>query len=106
MQLNIRFKGMDSTEAIRDYFEDRIGKLKKHLPANTVMNVSLAKQKITGDAEVNFYFNNKNIVATESSEDLYSAIDLVVDKVARQVSRAKGRARERTSNTIRDVPSS
>lgn len=95
MQLNVRFKGMESTEALKDYFEDRFKKLHKHVPVNTVVNVSLAKAKLDGEAEVSFNFAGKSIVATERSEDLYAAIDAVVDKVTRQVTRARDRQRNR-----------
>ena len=101
MQLNVRFKGMESTEALKDYFEDRMRKLNKHVPVNTVVNVSLAKEKLDGEAEISFNYNGKSIVAAERSEDLYSAIDAVVDKVARQVSRVKSRARNRNVGNAR-----
>ena len=102
MQLNVRFKGMESTDALRDYFEDRVKKLNKHVPVNTVMNVSLAKEKLDGEVEIIFNYNGKSIVATERSEDLYAAIDAVVDKAARQVTRAKSRARNRNGGSVRE----
>ena len=103
MQLNLRFKGMESTDALRDYFEERIGKLKKHVPVNTVVNATLAKEKVDGEVEVSFRYNGKSIVATERAEDLYNAIDQVVDKVTRQVARAKERSRNRGNESIREA---
>ncbi|NOZ86719.1 MAG: ribosome-associated translation inhibitor RaiA [Deltaproteobacteria bacterium] len=104
--MNLRFKGMESTDALKDYFKERIAKVKKHVPVNTVMNVTLAKEKVQGQVEVSFRYNGKSIVAAERSEDMYNAIDTVVDKISRQVAKAKERARSRTSNTIREISTS
>ncbi|MBM6616312.1 ribosome hibernation-promoting factor, HPF/YfiA family [Bacillus suaedaesalsae] len=91
MDFNIRGENIEVTPAIRDYVEQKVGKLDKYFSEglNSQVNVNLKvyhnKQKI----EVTIPMSNMTLRAEESHNDLYAAIDLVVDKLERQIRKHK-----------------
>jgi putative sigma-54 modulation protein len=91
MKFNIRGENLKVTEAIRDYVEKKIGKLDKYFenkPASDVhVNLSVynEKQRI----EVTIPMTSLLLRAEEEHTDLYAAIDLVVDKLERQIRKYK-----------------
>ena len=95
MKLVIHGKNIEITEAIREYVHQKIEKAVSHFQQLTTevdVHLSVAKnQRITSKqaAEVTIYANGTVIRAQESSEDLYASIDLVADKIARQLRKYK-----------------
>ncbi len=89
MNVNITFKGMDPSDAIRNYTLERTSKLKRFLPPNTTLNTILQKEKVREIAEINFNFKGHSYTAKSDSEDIYTSIDKVVDKVVRQLAKEK-----------------
>lgn len=97
MHIDINATNMDLTDAIRDYVETKIGSLDKFIDsddtsARAAVDVGLTtKAHQHGEvfyAEVNLHTALTNFYATEEAEDLYAAIDLVQDVVARELRRA------------------
>jgi len=95
MKLVIHGKNIEITEAIREYVHQKIEKAVSHFQQLTTevdVHLSVAKNpRITSKqaAEVTIYANGTVIRAQESSEDLYASIDLVADKIARQLRKYK-----------------
>lgn len=91
MKFNIRGDKMKTTQAIDDYIIAKIGKLDKYLedPENTtatvVVKVHGAKQKV----EVTININKVIFRAEEEHKDLYATIDLVSEKLERQIKKNK-----------------
>ena len=96
MNMNIRFKGLESSEAAREYLEERTGKLAKFLPPTVVLNATLADDKISKSTEITFNFKGTNYVAKKDSDTLYASIDEAVDTLVKQLSRAKDKKVSRT----------
>lgn len=90
MKFNIRGNNLDVTKSINDYIEDKISKLEKYFEDDSIEVKTLISTKgIEQKVEVTIWSGKYNIRAEESNEDLYAAIDLVVDKLERQLKKYK-----------------
>jgi len=90
MNLNLTGHHLDITPAIREYVTSKFGRLGRHfdhvIDVNVVMTVEKLKQKI----EANVHVRGKDIFAECADQgDLYAAIDLLVDKLDRQILKHK-----------------
>lgn len=95
MQIAIRAKNVEITSPLREYLDKRLGKVERHFGADVTVNVVVTNEPAGYGAEVTIPYNGLIIRAEEKSQDLYSAIDLVVDKIVRQVNRYRGRLQAR-----------
>jgi putative sigma-54 modulation protein len=89
MQVNVHFRNTKATDALRDYALRRLSKVDKLLIKPEDAQVTLAVEKQLHIATVQVRSNGEVMTAREEAEDLYAAIDLVVDKVERQARRYK-----------------
>jgi len=94
MQVSVTFKHLEPTDAIRSYAEDKVGKIKKYLDNPVDANVVLSVEKFRHIAEVNLMVNGIAVAATDATEDMYSSIDNVMDKIERQLRRHKERIKK------------
>ncbi|MCK5825640.1 MAG: ribosome-associated translation inhibitor RaiA [Desulfuromusa sp.] len=90
MQIAVTFRHMESSDAIRNYVEDKLSRVKKYIdePIDAQVVLSIQK-KINHRAEVTMVAKGLTMKSTESKEDMYAAIDLMVDKIERQLKRHK-----------------
>ncbi len=95
MAVNISFRNLDSSDAIRDYATDRVSRVKKYIESPFDANIVLSVEKFRHIAEVTISFDGQTINGEEETEDLYSAIDLVMDKIERQVKKHRGKLTNR-----------
>jgi putative sigma-54 modulation protein len=91
MQLSITGRNLEVTEALRNYAAEKLGKVEKFLDAVTAAHVILSVEKYRQIAEVTLRVRDLTIRAEESTPDMYSSLDLVADKIERQIQRYKGR---------------
>lgn len=100
MQINLQAKGIEATEAIKDYVNKKIFSLDKFFKNSTediVLNVEIGKttnhhkQGEFLKAEINFSFIGKDFYAISEKEDLYVAIDDVKNDIERQIVATKKR---------------
>ena len=95
MKLLIQGNNIAVTDAIHDYVEQKLEKAVKHfqnLTTKVDVHLSVARNARISNkhkAEVTVYANGKVIRAQENSENLYASIDLVSDKIARQLRKYK-----------------
>jgi putative sigma-54 modulation protein len=95
MKLLIQGNNIAVTEAIHDYVEQKLEKAVKHFNGMTTkvdVHLSVERNARIADrhkAEVTVYANGTVIRAQEGSENLYASIDLVSDKIARQLRKYK-----------------
>lgn len=93
MKFNIRGENIEVTPALREYVEQKVGKMDRYfedgLNANVNVNLKVYnnKQKI----EVTIPMTQLTLRAEEQHNDLYAAIDLVTDKLERQIRKHKTR---------------
>lgn len=89
MNLNLTGNHLDVTPAIRDYVVAKIGRVKKHFDHVIEVNVVLSVDKLQHRIEVNLHTRGKDIHAEAVEADMYAAIDVVADKLDRQVLKHK-----------------
>ena len=91
MKFNIRGENLKVTEAIREYVEKKIGKLEKYFesPITSDVHVNLSVYNGNQRIEVTIPMSGLLLRAEEEHTDLYAAIDLVVDKLERQIRKYK-----------------
>jgi putative sigma-54 modulation protein len=82
---------MEATEALREYAIEKVAKVEKYLDQLTEADIVLSKEKHRHTAEVTLNGNRIAINGKEVTGDMYSAIDLVLDKIERQVKKHKGK---------------
>jgi len=89
MHIDITFKNIDPSDALKDYAKKRLAKIGKFIDRPAEAHVILSVEKIRHKAEVTLNADGVIINAVEITEDMYSAIDMVMDKVERQVKKHK-----------------
>lgn len=99
MKFNIRGDKLEVTSAINDYVESKIGKLDKYfkdenIESNIVIKIRGNKQII----EVTIITDNFILRSEEEHDDLYAAIDLVIDKLERQIRKNKTKLKKQNIN--------
>jgi len=80
---------MDITPALRSYVQDKFGKLERHFDHMTNVHVILTVEKERQIAEATIHVNRGNLFADARTDDMYAAIDSLVDKLDRQVKKHK-----------------
>ena len=79
MQVSVTFRNMESKEILREYVQEKISKLKKYFDYPLEANVVLIVEKHRHIAEVTLVANRLTINAQEETEDMFSAIDRVLE---------------------------
>ncbi len=116
MKLVIQGKNIEITDAIHDYVHQKIEKAVSHFQSITTevdVHLSVARNpRINPNqtAEVTIYANGTVVRAEESTANLYASIDLVADKIARQLKKykekrqAKAQSAVKTANALTEDP--
>ena len=103
MKYNIRGDKMVVTEAIRDYTEEKLGKLEKYFKDDDITaNVLTRVRGNSQIVEVTIPTNKFVLRSEEENEDLYAAIDLVSDKLERQIRKNKTRLNRNVKENARE----
>ena len=89
MQIDITGHQLDVTTSIRDYFNTKFERIKRHFDQVINVHAILSVEKINHKAEATMNVNGKTLFAESTEEDLYAAIDLLIDKLDKQVRRHK-----------------
>ncbi|RFU63937.1 ribosome hibernation-promoting factor, HPF/YfiA family [Peribacillus glennii] len=91
MNYNVRGENIEVTPAIREYVERKIGKLERYFSdtSNADAHVNLKVNNSTSKVEVTIPMPNLVLRAEEANADMYAAIDLIVDKLERQIRKHK-----------------
>jgi putative sigma-54 modulation protein len=115
MKLVIQGKNIEITDAIREYVNQKIEKAVSHFQnmiTEVDVHLSVARNPRVNSrqiAEVTMYLNGAVVRAEEGSENLYASIDLVADKISRQLrkykeKRAAKQATTKTAEALSDQP--
>ena len=89
MQINLTGHHVDITTAIREHVTEKMAKLERHFDNITSAHVVLNVEKLRHIAEATVYVCGAELFATAEDENMYSAIDAMIDKLDRQVIRHK-----------------
>jgi putative sigma-54 modulation protein len=96
VNIAITFRHMEATEAMKVYATEKVAKLQKFLRQPMKGQVTLSCEKKLHRAEVDIHSGAEHYHAHEESEDMYASVDLVIDKLERQI-----RAARKTSTSRR-----
>lgn len=94
MQINITGHRLDVTPAIRAFTEEKFDKLERHFDQITSINVVFDVEKLRQIAEATVFVAKGELHASSESEDLYAAIDTLIDKLDRQLIKHKEKMRQ------------
>lgn len=89
MQISLTGHHVEITPALRDYAKSKMERLERHFDNVTNMHVILSVEKLRHKAEATVHLNGGNLYADATHEDMYAAIDALVDKLDRQVKKHK-----------------
>lgn len=89
MQLSVTGHHVDITDSLRDYVENKIDKVGRHFDLVSDVHCILKVEKLRHTAEATVSVNGGRIYADATEEDMYAAIDGLVDKLDRQVRKYK-----------------
>lgn len=91
MNLTLTGHHVEVTPAIRDYVKSKLSRITRHFDQVIDVNVILSVEKLAHRAEASIHVSGRNIHAESREGDMYAAIDLLADKLDRQVLKHKER---------------
>ncbi len=95
MQLSVTGHHVELTDALRGYVEDKIKRIERHFDHVTNVHVILSVEKHMQKAEATVHVSGADVFADAIQEDMYAAIDGLVDKLDRQILRHKEKIQKR-----------
>lgn len=96
MNLSINGRHLEVTPAIREYVLNKLSRTTRHFDSVIDSQVILSIERLKHTAEITMRLRGKDIHCTANDENLYAAIDLLADKVDRQVIKYKTKAQNYT----------
>jgi putative sigma-54 modulation protein len=94
MQTSVTFKNLDPSENLKSYVTEKLDRFDRLLDNPAEANVVLSVEKFRHIAEINIIGDRLNINGREEINDMYSAIDMVLDKLEKQIKKNKQKIRE------------
>lgn len=91
MRINVRGKNIEVTPALKDYVEKRLSKLEKYLDGIRDVQVTLTVEREDHKVEVTMPLNGMILRGEEVTGDMYASIDLVVEKLEKQIEKYKAK---------------
>jgi putative sigma-54 modulation protein len=102
MQVNLTGHHVDLTDALRAYVDEKIARLERHFDHVSNVHVILSVEKLNKKAEATVHIAGADVFADSVHEDMYAAIDALVDKLDRQVLRHKEKLKKHRGNGNRE----
>jgi putative sigma-54 modulation protein len=90
MNIAITFRHIEPSEPVKKYAHEKIAKLQKFLRQPMQAHLTLVTERIEHIVEVRISSGSEHYQGKEQSEDMYASIDMVVDKLERQIRSGKG----------------
>ena len=106
MQINLSGHHVDITTPLRDYVNGKMERLERHFDNVIDLHVVLGVEKLRHKAEATIHLNGSRVFADSTQENMYAAIDNLVDKLDRQVKKYKEKhaeERHRAEKPARNV---
>ena len=103
MNLSLSGHHLDVTPALRKYVQGKLARVTRHFDHVIDAHVVLSVDKLRQKAEVTLHVRGKDIHCACEEADLYAAIDLVADKLDRQVLKYKGKREAKTHEAPRSA---
>jgi putative sigma-54 modulation protein len=107
MQISVTFKNLPPSEHLKAYVKEKLDRFDRLLDNPAEASVVLSVEKFRHIAEINITGDRLNLIGKEEINDMYSAIDMVMDKLEKQLKKGKQKTRERrggAKSSIKDIP--
>lgn len=109
MNLTISGHHLEVTPAIRDYVKGKLDRVTRRydniIDISVILSIeTLPEKEKRQKAEINLNMSGKTIHVESVSQDLYAAIDLLMDKLDRTVMKHKGKQQEHSRESIKHMP--
>ncbi len=95
MQTSLTFKNLDPSDHLKSYIQEKLDRFDKFLDNPAEASVVLAVEKFRHIAEISVSGDRLNLIGKEETNDMYSAIDMALDKLEKQIKKNKQKVRER-----------
>ncbi|WP_296053597.1 ribosome hibernation promoting factor [uncultured Alteromonas sp.] len=89
MQINLTGHHIEITDSLRNYVDTKFSKLERHFDHISNVHVILNVEKLSQKAEATMHLSGAEVFASSENQDMYAAIDSMVDKLDRQVIKHK-----------------
>ncbi len=99
MKIKTHGNKMIITKSINDYLDEKLKRLDKYFESENTANVNVSIKNAEHKIEISVVTNFFTIRAEECSKDLYKSIDLVIDKLERQITKNKSKIQKKYSKT-------
>ena len=105
MQITVKGHQVDVTPALHDYAKSKFERVTRHFDHLHELNVVLGVEKLLHKAEATMQFAGKKsgrtLHAVATATDMYAAIDVLVDKIDKQVRKHKEKLTDHHAETVR-----
>ncbi|PIE83514.1 MAG: ribosomal subunit interface protein [Candidatus Contendobacter odensis] len=91
MQINLSGHHIEVTQALKHYVHEKLERIERHFDNVTSIQVILSVEKLSHKAEATIHVAGNDIFADAIEDDMYAAIDLLTDKIDRQIKKHKER---------------
>lgn len=92
MNTSVRFKNLESSDALKSYVSEKLDRMDKYFNGPAEANVVLSIEKFRHSAEIHIIGDRLAINGKEETEEMYSAIDMVLDKLEVQIKKINRKA--------------
>jgi ribosome hibernation promoting factor len=93
MQISVTFRHVESSEALKDYATKKLSKMERYIDSPMEANVVLGIEKFRHQADITVTGDGLKIKGREETGDMYSAIDLAMEKIEKQLKRFREKPR-------------
>jgi len=101
MNLTISGRHLEVTPAIHDYVHAKLGRISRHFDHVIDTQVMLSVERLSHSAEATMRLRGKDIHCEASNDNLYAAIDLLADKIDRQVIKYKSKLQDHAHEPLK-----
>ncbi|MCQ2018767.1 ribosome hibernation-promoting factor, HPF/YfiA family [Clostridium butyricum] len=101
MKVTVIAKNIELTQALKEIVQKKISKLEKYFEVEVEAKATLSVQKNRQIIEVTILFNGAILRSEESTDDMYKSIDLVEDKLERQIRKQKTRLSRKNNRSLK-----
>src|SRR5512139_2645356 len=98
MQIAVTFRHMDVSEGVRGYVKEKVEKLEKYIENPQEVHVVLSVEKFRQIAEITIVSDGMTLNSQGRDNDLYAAIDQMVDKMERRIRERRDKGRRKRTN--------
>jgi len=106
MRINVTFRHLDASDTLREYVEQRFKKIKKYVDGPMDVDVVLSVEKFRQAVQVVISGDGVRAAAREEQNEMRTAIDLVSDKIEKQLKKYKEKIHNKRGSTPLSEPSS